>query len=92
MGKRHNSIGANPASSALFKPSNYQDMDDWLNAFSRSAWIAVLGAYVFGGYDGVIQYVKTVYKANTELWKEKDLRHYFSCRKWSDFRTRGERI
>jgi hypothetical protein len=79
-------------SSPLYKPGNYKEMDEWLNVLSGQAWKAILGSYAAGGHSNVVSYLKTTYKDNIEKWKEKDLIHYFNCRKWSDFRTRGERF
>ena len=67
------------------KPTNYKEMDKWLNSFSRQAWRGVLGAYAAGGNRSVVQYLKLVYKNNLDKWEEKDLLHFFACRKWSDF-------
>lgn len=66
-------------------------MDDWLNGFTVQEWTAVLGAYAAGGILNVVQYLRATYSSNLELWKEKDLRHFFNSRKWSDFRTKAER-
>lgn len=78
-------------SSPLYKPNNYKEMDEWLNALSRQAWLAVMSAYIFGGKANVVQFLRTAYPENIKLWKDKDLIHFFNCRNWSDFRTRGER-
>jgi hypothetical protein len=78
--------------SPSYKPSNYKEMDDWLNALSRQAWTAIVGAYMAGGGAlGVIQWMRIKYKENIAMWKDKDLRHFFACRQWSEFRTRSER-
>jgi len=68
-----------------YKPTNYKEMDKWLNSFSRQAWRGVLGAYAAGGNRSVVQYLKLTYLSTLEKWEEKDLLHFFACRKWSDF-------
>lgn len=77
--------------SPLYKPGNYKEMDVWLNALSRQAWLAVLGSYVAGGNNNVIQFLRDTYPMNIELWKDKDLSHFFNCRNWGEFRSRNER-
>ncbi len=78
--------------SLSYKPTNYKEMDEWLNALSRQDWIAVIGSYIAGGGNsGVVQHMRTKYKDTVAMWKDNDLQHFFSSRKWSDFRTRGER-
>jgi hypothetical protein len=66
-------------------------MDDWLNDFSCREWTAVLGAYADGGFRGVIQYLRNTYPSNLEKWGDKDLLHFFNCRRLSEFRTKSER-
>lgn len=74
-----------------YKPVRYQDMDDWLNEFSVQEWTAVIGAYAAGGITSVVQYLKQKYPNNLEMWREKDLRHFFNSRRLTDFRAKAER-
>lgn len=74
------------------QPSNYIEMDTWLNNFSRQAWRPILGSYAAGGNKCVIDYLRRSYTVNVVKWGEKDLWHYFACRKWSDFLSTAERI
>lgn len=76
---------------ASFKPSSYKQMDDWLNSFSTQAWTALLGAYTAGGYQNVVVYMRNRYADNLVKWKDKDLRHFWDSREWTDFKTRHER-
>lgn len=74
-----------------FKPKSYQDMDDWLNALSPQAWIAVVGAFALGGFPSVIEHIKQAHQSNLAKWRNKDLQHFFDSRKLEDFKTRHER-
>jgi hypothetical protein len=76
---------------STYKPSCYKEMDEWLNNFNMQEWTAVLGAYAAGGITNVVQYLRNTYPNNLQLWREKDMRHFFNSRKWSDFRSKTER-
>jgi molybdopterin-guanine dinucleotide biosynthesis protein A len=76
---------------SLFAPSNYKEMDEWLNALSRQAWLGILGSYIAGGHRNVILYMRVHFTINIVKWKDKDLLQFFNCRKLNDFRSRSER-
>lgn len=73
------------------KPSNYKEMEDFINNLPANSWLGLLGAYAAGGITSVIQYLRNVYPIELELWRDKDIRHFFNSRVLSEFRTRTER-
>lgn len=77
--------------SVKYQPKSYVDMDGWLNNFPSQAWLGLLGAYAAGGMSNVIHYMNGIYAYNLSKWREKDLKHYFNSRTWSDFKSRSER-
>lgn len=78
--------------SPSYKPRNYKEMDEWLNVFSYREWTAILGSYAAGGFANVVEHMRDRYADNLEKWREKDLRHFFNSRQWSDFKGRSERM
>lgn len=77
--------------SSVVRPANYTEMDEWLNNFSAQEWTAILGAYAAGGFANVVSHMRTVYSDNVAAWRDKDLRHYWNSRTWSDFKSKAER-
>lgn len=73
-------------------PTNYKEMEDWLNDLSFQEWIALLGAYANGGTTGLIEYMKNNYQNQLRNWKGKDLKHFWVSRKWEDFKSKTDRI
>lgn len=76
---------------AIVSPSNYKEMDDWLNSLSFRQWTGVLGAYATGGIADVISHIKNTFKEETSNWRESDLAHYWNDRNLRDFKGRSER-
>lgn len=78
--------------STYSKPTNYYEMDQFINELSPNSWRAVRGAFAAGGYGGIIEYLRREYPTNLINWRDMDLYHYLSSRKLSDFATTDERI
>jgi hypothetical protein len=89
---QRNSLCAGPVSVSSYQPVSYKEMDDWLNSFSTQDWTALIGSYTAGGFKSVIEYMRNKYGNNLSFWKDKDLRHFWNSRNWTDFKSKHERL
>lgn len=75
-----------------FQPKNYVEFDAFINNMSRQAWREFIAAYVIGGNAMIVELIRRKYPNQFLMWRDKDLFHYLSERKLSDFVAADERM